>query len=137
MNTLNIMAKLVDTNLIIRFLLKDNLVQAEAAKKILTQSSEDLVLTDIAVAEVVWVLQSVYKFQKQEVVEKLFQLLKLRYLITNFSLLIDSLITYQNHSISFVDAYLIAYCEHNKLEGIYSFDKGLDKIKNIKRFVPK
>lgn len=131
------MAKLVDTNLVVRFLLKDNLTQAEAAKKLLTQSNEDLILTDIAVAEVVWVLQSVYKFQKQEVIEKLFELLKLKSLITNFPLLTNSLIIYQNHHISFVDAYLVAFCEHNKLEGIYSFDKDLDKIKGIKRFAPK
>lgn len=130
------MAKLVDTNLIIRFLLKDNLTQAEAAKKILTQSDQDLILTDIAVAEIVWVLQSIYKLKKQEVVEKLLKVLELRSLIANFSLFTNSLIIYQNHNISFVDAYLIAYCEQEKLEGIYSFDADLDKIKEIKRFKP-
>ncbi|OGE64414.1 hypothetical protein A3I48_01670, partial [Candidatus Daviesbacteria bacterium RIFCSPLOWO2_02_FULL_36_7] len=123
------MAKLIDTNLIIRFLLKDNLTQAEAAKTILTQSDEDLILPDIAVAEVVWVLQSVYEFKKQEVIEKIFELLKLSSLIINSSLLTNSLVIYQNHHISFVDAYLMAYCEYYKLAGIYSFDKGLDKVK--------
>lgn len=130
------MAKLVDTNLIIRFLLKDNLTQAEAAKKLLTQSNESLILADIAVAEIVWVLQSVYKLQKQEIIEKLFELLKFRSLVANFSLLTNTLLIYRDYHISFIDAYLTAFCEQEKLEGIYSFDKGLDKIKEVKRLKP-
>lgn len=131
------MAKLVDTNLLLRFLLKDNLAQFEAAKELITQSYGDLILPELAVAEVVWVLQSVYKFKKEEVIEKIFELLKLRSLVTNFSLLNDTLIIYQNHHISFVDAYLVAYCKYYKLAGIYSFDKDLDKIKEIKRLAPR
>lgn len=131
------MAKLVDTNLLLRFLLKDNLTQFEAAKELLAQNDDGLILPELAVAEVVWVLQSVYKFKKEEVIEKIFELLKLRSLVTNFSLLSDTLIIYQNHHISFVDAYLLAYCKYFKLEGIYSFDEGLDKIKEIKRLAPR
>lgn len=131
------MAKLVDTNLLLRFLLKDNPAQFEAAKKLIIQSDEGLILPELAVAEVVWVLQSVYKFKKEEVIEKIFELLKLRSLVTNFSLLHDTLIIYQNHHIPFVDAYLLAYCKYFKLEGIYSFDKDLDKIKETKQLAPR
>lgn len=133
---LNIMGKLVDTNLIIRFLIKDDPYQFEAAKKLFSSSDQDLILPDLILAEVVWTLHSVYKLTKQEIVEKLLKLLELKNLIANFHLLINSLLIYRDHNISFVDAYLTAFCEEEKLEGIYSFDKDLDKIKTIKRFKP-
>lgn len=129
--------KLVDANLIIRFLLKDNLAQAESAKKLLTGTSEKLILTDLVLAEIVWVFQSIYKLTKQEIVEKLLKILELESLIANYSLLINSLLIYRDYNISFVDAYLLAYSEIEKLEGIYSFDQDLDKIKEVKRFEPK
>lgn len=131
------MAKLLDANLIIRFLIKDNLSQFEAAQKLFSSLNENLVLTDLILAEVVWTLHSVYKLTKQEIIEKLLKLLELKNLSANFHLLTNSLLIYRDHNISFVDAYLAAYAEEEKLEGIYSFDKGLDKIKSVKRFAPK
>lgn len=129
------MPKLVDTNLIIRFLVNDNPQQALAAEKVFKQSS-DLIITDIAVAEVVWTLQSFYTFSRQEIVEKIFKFFQSKNFIYNQELLFNSLFLYLNYNISFVDAYLAAFCELEKLEGIYSFDKGLDKIKQLKRFKP-
>ena len=129
------MPKLVDTNLIVRFLVNDYPKQAQAAEKVFQQA--DLIITDIALAEVVWTLQSFYNLPRQEIVEKLYKLLQSKNFIFNRELIFNSLFLYLNHNISFVDAYLIAYAEGEKLEGIYSFDKGLDKVKKIKRFVPK
>lgn len=128
--------KLLDANLIIRFLLKDNPPQAESAKKLLTETTERLILTDLVIAEVVWVLQSIYQLTKQEIIEKILKMLELKSLIVNYPLFVNSLLIYKDYNISFVDAYLIAFCEQNKLEGIYSFDKGMDKIKSVKRLKP-
>lgn len=130
------MAKLIDTNLIIRFLIKDDPDQFEATQKLFSSQDENLILPDLILAEVVWTLHSVYKLTKQEIIEKLLKLLKLKNLTANFNLLINSLLIYRDYNISFVDAYLIAFCEQNKLAGIYSFDKGLDKIKSVKRLKP-
>ena len=129
--------KLLDTNFILRFLLKDNLQQFQVAKKILNDPAESLYITDMVAAEIVWVLTSFYKFSRDQITEKLFLLLNLPSIQSNKSVLIRSLYLYRNFNISFIDAYLAAYAEEEKLEGIYSFDKGLDKIKEIKRFVPK
>lgn len=130
------MAKLIDTNLIIRFLIKDDPDQFEASQKLFSSQDEDLILPDLILAEVVWTLHSVYKLTKEEIIEKLLKLLELKNLTANFDLLINSLLIYRDYNISFVDAYLIAFCEQNKLEGIYSFDKGLDKVKSVKRLKP-
>lgn len=130
------MARLLDANIILRFLIKDNLPQFESAQKLFHSFNENLVLPDLVLAEVVWTLHSVYKLTKQEIIEKLLELLELKNLTANFHLLTNALLLYRDYNISFVDAYLIAYCEQNKLEGIYSFDKGLDKTKSAKRFRP-
>lgn len=130
------MARLLDANIILRFLIKDNLPQFESAQKLFHSFNENLVLPDLVLAEVVWTLHSVYKLTKQEIIEKLLELLELKNLTANFHLLTNALLLYRDYNISFIDAYLIAYCEQNKLEGIYSFDKGLDKIKSVKRFRP-
>jgi len=129
--------KLLDTNFILRFLLKDNLQQFQVTKKILNNPTENLYITDMVAAEIVWILTSFYKFSRDQVTEKLFLLLNLPSIQSNKSVLIRSLYLYRNFNISFIDAYLAAYSEEENLEGIYSFDKGLDKISKVKRLVPK
>lgn len=131
------MGKLVDANLIIRFLIKDDLTQFKAAQKIFTSLKEDLILSDVILAETVWTLISVYKLTKREIIGELLKLLELKNIIANYSLLTNSLLLFRDYNISFIDAYLLAYSRQNKLDGIYSFDKGLDKIKDVKRLEPK
>lgn len=129
------MAKVIDTNLIIRFLLNDNPRQADSVK-LLFASLEKLLIPDMVIAEIIWVLQSVYKFSKSDTTEKVQQFLSLNIFICNYKLLGETLMIYKENKISFVDAYLLALSLEKDLEGIYSFDKGLDKVKQIKRFDP-
>lgn len=128
--------KLLDTNIIIRFLLKDHPTQSPASKTLLENSSADLILTDVGLAEIIWLLIGFYKLPKQDVVEEIYNLLKVNSLIVNRPLIIRTLYFYRNFSLDFIDAYFAAYSEQEKLEGIYSFDKDLDKIKEVKRFKP-
>lgn len=128
--------KLLDANLILRFLLKDNLNQFKSAEAIFENPEESLYLSELVVAEVIWVLTSYYNFSKEEAGKKIYYLLKLPTIETNQPLLIRTLYFYNNFNINFIDAYLAAFCEQNNLEGIYSFDKGLDKIKSVKRLKP-
>lgn len=131
----NPMAKLVDANLIIRFLLNDTPKQAKATEQLFSES-KDLILTDLTVAEVVWVLTSVYNLPKEAIIQKLISILSMEIFLVDKKLLIQSLLFFRKYNISFIDAYLAALCEQNKLEGIYSFDKGFDKIKSIRRIEP-
>lgn len=128
--------KLVDSNLILRFLLKDHPKQSPQARKLFKNPHETLILTDIVVAEVIWILTSYYKFSKEDVAEKIYQLLKIPTLKTNMHTIVRTLHLYRNFNIDYIDAYLAAYCEKEKLEGIYSFDKDFDKINIIKLFEP-
>lgn len=129
--------KLLDTNFILRFLLQDLPNQFLSTKKIIQNIQEDLAITDVTLAEVVWVLTSFYKFSKEETANKIYNLINLPNITTNKQIIIMTIFLYREFPISFVDAYQIAYAAEEKLEGIYSFDKGLDKIKDVKRFEPK
>ena len=130
------MSKLIDSNLVIRFLLQDHPNQSPGASKLFYNKDETLYLTDIVIAEVIWVLTSFYKIPKEDVIEKIYTLLDLPNTISNRTLLVRALYLYRNFNIAFIDSYLLAYCEGEKLEGIYSFDEGLDKVKTVKRFKP-
>lgn len=128
--------KIIDTNIIIRFLLKDHPVQSPLAKKLLSNFQEKLLLSDVVVAEIIWLLTAYYKLTKEEVVEKIYPLLNLPHIESQKPVLIRALYFYRNFNIDYIDAYSASFCEEKKLEGICSFDKGLDKIKEIKRFEP-
>ena len=127
--------KLIDANIIIRFLLKDHLTQSPA-KKLLENLEENLLLTDVAVAEIIWLLISYYKLSRKEVVEKIYPILNLPSIDCNKPVLIRALYIYKNFNVDYIDAYLAAFMDEENLEGIYSFDKDFDKIKDIKRFEP-
>ena len=129
-------AKLLDTNLIIRFFLNDNPPQAEAVQKILESEHEELVLTDVSLAEIIWVLTSYYKLPKSEVVNKLLDLLTLEAIRANKQVLYKALFLYKSLNIDFIDAYLGAFAENEGIKSIYSYDKDFDKIKSLKRKEP-
>lgn len=130
------MRKLLDTNLIIRFLLKDIPSQAQAVKKMLETYGEELILTDVGLAEIVWVLTSYYQLPRAEVVNKLLDLLSLKTIQANREVLIRALELYQSLNIDFIDAYLGAFAQNQGLNDIYSYDKDFDKIKSLKRIEP-
>lgn len=127
--------KLIDANLIIRYLTIDDRKKALAVKRLLESSQEELLLPDVILAEIVWTLASFYKFEKKDVVEKLQALLLMDSIRCNYNLLQRSLVLYKSHNISFIDSYLSAYAIEKEL-GIYSYDKDIDKVKLVKRFEP-
>lgn len=130
------MSKLIDANLIIRYLIQDDPIKAGAVQKLLKNSKEPLILTDMVLAELVWTLSSHYHLSKEEISDKLQSLLALNTIESNQQLLSQSLEIYRTFNIDFVDAYLVATAENQKLPGIYSFDKDFDKVKTVKRFEP-
>ncbi len=54
----------------------------------------------------------------------------------NRPLLKRSIEIYCNYSVSYTDAYLVAYTLEARVDSFYSYDQGLDKVKEIKRLEP-
>jgi predicted nucleic-acid-binding protein len=80
--------KIIDANVILRFLLADDERQAEKAKAFLRNvevGKDEALLPDIVFAEVVWVLHKVYCIPREEISDKLSTLVGYKGLITPYS----------------------------------------------------
>jgi predicted nucleic acid-binding protein len=131
----NDMAKIIDTNILTAYLLGKQ-PQSQKIAKLLRDNKTDLVLTDLAIAELVWVLASYYKLNKTQIVEIVESVLNLEITITNLNLCQTALAYFKKYNIDYVDAYHAALVHVNKLEGIFSYDKDFDKIPNTNRLIP-
>ncbi len=128
---------LLDTNLIIRYLTEDDKKKATAVEELLKKPESKLYLVDVAIAEIIWVLKSVYGENREEVVKKLRILLSSTTIKYNKEVITQTLKNYEEKNIGWVDAYLAALIQVGKYKALYSYDKGLDKIPGIRRIEPK
>ncbi|MCL4389812.1 MAG: PIN domain-containing protein [Patescibacteria group bacterium] len=129
------MPKVIDANVIIRFLVAESPTLAQKIKKYLSDESQ-FVLTDVTIAEIVWVLSSYYSLDKQVIIEKVQALIEVKNFIVNRPVISRALAYYRQSNIDYIDAYLAAYALENNIKDLVSFDKSVDKITDIKRIEP-
>jgi predicted nucleic-acid-binding protein len=116
----------VDTNILLRFLLRDVEEQYQKAEKLLQDASHKkikLFIPQIVIFEVEFALRKFYDFNKMDVIERLESLLSTGYSrVETKDIFLRSLRIYKNKNISFVDCFLKAYSE---LKGakLLTFDK--------------
>ena len=132
--------KLLDTNVILRWLLDDDKRKADSFSRLLHNAvsrKEQLFISDIGIAEIVWVLESHYKLTVESVGQIVRNLLSTEGLIfENRDRLYDSVALYENHNIDFIDGYLSAVSKEKQLEAILSYDRDFDKVPGVKRLEP-
>ena len=130
------MRALLDTNVLVRHLTGDPPSQARRATALLADDHE-LLLTDLVLAELVYVLESFYQRPRGEVAEAARSLLALPSIATvDADLLLRSLELYESHRLDYAEAYLAAAAEVWDLDRVVSFDRGLDRVPSIKRVQP-
>jgi len=120
--------KIVDTNVILRFLLQDDEKQSPESLRII-ESGEIFIPNEVFV-EVIYVLSSVYKFTKEDIYDVVQVLLNEDNVIFQDNDIIDVAIsTYANERLDIVDCMLYAYkkCENYAIE---TFDKRLKRLIN-------
>jgi len=121
-------SKLIDTNIIIRFLTKDEPKLTKKAEELFKKAGvKELEIPDFILTEIVWVLLSFYKLDKKDVIEKLEGILAFEKFKLNRKELRRAIDIYRENNISFVDSYLIADGRAEDKE-IVSFNKGVQKI---------
>jgi predicted nucleic-acid-binding protein len=131
----------LDTNLFIRYLTNDEPLVAQRVEKLLAQASQgkkQLVTAELVIAEIVWVLESVYKLKNAEITPLIRAILATPGLeVINADLVGRAIDYYAQQSLDFVDAYIVAIMEKRGIDGLYSFDKKhLSNIKGIRRLEP-
>ena len=116
-----------DTNFLLRFYLDDIPDQASKAKRMIQAAKEGalLLVTDlIVICEMVWVMDSFYGLDKEQISEKMTNLYRTPGIsIINGELLSDSLAVYVDKNIDFTDAVIGVSATKNHIEYLASFEK--------------
>jgi predicted nucleic acid-binding protein len=131
---------LVDTNVIVRFLTGDHPVHSPRSRKLFGRAAAgdlSLVVTDLTLAETVWVLQSVYSLDRDAITAALKDLIEFAGIeVQNKAILLSALRNFAQTDVDFVDAYHAAVATTEPL-GIASFDRDFDQFAGVKRVEPK
>jgi len=122
---------LVDTNVFLRFFLKDHSTHFAKAKKYFSQAKAGkikLILVPQIVFEINYVLKKVYSQKNIKIANLLIDTVSSPYIQTqDQKVLIDSLNTYKKINIDLVDIYLYQLSKHQKAQ-VLSFDKDFNKL---------
>ena len=130
------MRALLDTNILVRHLTGDPPAQARRATAFL-RGSDELVLTDLVVAELVYVLESFYSRPRREVATAARSLLAMTSVtVVDRDLLLRALEHYDSSRLDFAETYHAAAAELWGIDRVASFDKALDRITTIERHEP-
>jgi len=123
----------IDTNILVRHLTGDPPSQAKLATSIL-ERAERLILTDLVVAELVYVLESYYDHPREDVGEAVRSLLALSSVaVTDHDLVLRSVELHEHERLDFAEAYLAAAAELSGVGAVASFDRALDRVGTIAR----
>jgi predicted nucleic acid-binding protein len=126
----------VDTNILVRHLTGDPPAQARRASSFLAKA-EELLLTDLVAAEVVYVLESFYEVPRARVAEFVRAILAFESIVVlDLSLLLRALELYEVDRLDFADAYLVASAETSGVETVASFDRSIDRVGTVRRIEP-
>lgn len=119
------MSEALDANVLLRhFTGQPPDLAARATTALVQAPVRSLVLTDLTVAEIVYVLQGVYARSREEVVRVVEATLSLASItVDNVALLRRTLEHYGGRAMDWPDAYLVALVEVRHLEGLLSFDR--------------
>lgn len=130
------MTAFVDTNVLVRHLTGDPPAMAKRATRYLTTERE-LLLTDLVVAETVYVLESYYEAPRPQVAEAIRSLLAFGSIVcVDPALLLRAVEVYETDRIDFAEAYLVACAESTGVGRVASFDKAIDRVATVERVEP-
>jgi len=128
------MSDFIDSNLILRYLLDDP--NADKVERLL-KGKQSLLLTDVTISEIVWVLESFYKWDRTNIVDAVVGLLNIDIIYADKDLFLSVLKIYKTYKVDFIDAYLAGNLLRDGNGSIYSFDRDFDKIPKVIRKEPK
>ena len=112
---------LIDANVILRYLLNDVEEMAKKSEEIIKFGAWTL---PEVIAEVIYVLKSVYKIERDEISNAILEILK-EIEIEHKKTVIEAVKIFSKTNLDFVDCILIAYKNIENAE-VFSFDKKLN-----------
>ena len=136
--------KFLDTNVILRYLTRDDEAKAEACYQLFQRvrlGEEELFTCEAVVTEVAYVLSSPrapYRLNHHEVRARLLPILTLRGLrLPQKRVYLRALDLYASAPfLDFEDALAVAHMEHRGLTEIVSYDRDFDRVTGLQRIEP-
>lgn len=127
----------IDTNVLLRFFLADHQKHFQSVIRLFKKAKDNevsLITNIMIITELVWTLRSYYKLTKDEIVNKLKEIVSLDFLeISSKNILLAAIDYFENKNIDFIDALSAAWMKEKNLDTIFSFDRDFEKIEGIKR----
>jgi predicted nucleic-acid-binding protein len=121
----------VDTNVLVRFLVEDDLNQSRQAARLIEKavaSGEPLFISDIVMCETVWVLASAYGLPRAEIAHALGGLLRAKSLVfASTDRLASSLDAYRRGKGDFADYLIREHAQAHGADRVATFDRALLK----------
>jgi predicted nucleic acid-binding protein len=126
----------IDTNVVVRHLTSDPPEPATRATALLA-AGERLLLSDLVLAECVYVLESFYEVERARVAELMRAAIALPNVETVDPATLDrALEVYEVERLDFAEAYLVAQAETTGIGEIVSFDRSIDRVASVTRREP-
>jgi predicted nucleic acid-binding protein len=127
------MLYIIDTNIFLRVLVKENEASFQASLQLLEgikQKRYTAYTPGIVLSEIAWTLRSYYGFPKPQIIQAVQSILNLRGITIvddyNYPLAID---LYQHHSVKFIDACIASLPAFQEKQAvIVSYDQEFDKL---------
>ena len=131
---------LLDTNVLIRFILGDHAKLSPAARKLFGEACDGkcaLILTEVAVAEAVWVLHSFYNVKRNPITEYLSKIiLSAGVRCMKRDEMLDALNRFASTKCDFLDCYLASLAAASG-DHVATFGKDFDQFDDVRRWEPK
>ncbi|MBW2067010.1 MAG: PIN domain-containing protein [Deltaproteobacteria bacterium] len=132
--------RFVDTNVFVRYLTNDVPEKADECERIFKKAvdrKDSLFITQMVVAEIVWVLESYYELPNEEVRDKVEKILNTPNLFCpQKDLMLAALSLYVDKDIDFIEAYNALVLKHEGIREVYSYDAHYDRIDWLERIEP-
>ena len=133
------MNALLDTNVIVRFLIGDKNFKFKEVYKFFKDVEQGKIITElklIVLFQTIFVLKSYYNVPKDHIVNATTGLLKMNGLKIKEKRVVERMLElWASSTIEIVDAYLIACLEKDSQNILYSYDRDFDKF-GINRIEP-
>ena len=130
---------IVDTNILLRFLIGDSPTQSAAAHKLIARANAGEIVLEVSpviVAETLYTMLSFYRAERKSATEQLSLLLQQHGIdLHDSNAVLAALKRLQTSNVGFADAFLAAQASERRLP-VASFDRDFDKFKGITRYEP-
>lgn len=124
--------KALDTNVLVRFLVRDDEQQAKTVYRLFKQAeskAEAFFIPILVVLETVWVLRAVYETTRQEILDSIDELLLMPILEFEAQSAIRSFISSARENKTDLSDLLIAhYAKYSGCDSVITFDKRASKL---------